>query len=496
MLGEVEVVQLRLIYISFIILIGGPHILGAEESFSRVSIADNYHLLNRQEKDHLHLLILKLLNKRTKEQKFEKKKYQELFTHNPIEFLDFFIVKSYANTEAAVDRCNFGGWISTLDNMNQCEPPWRRSVRDNPRLLVFGDTYTREYSCGGANLFRCNPLIFGLGEDGKGICASTDDSDSNESTNSCLSIFLNSEGATRAVIDNLEKNPDQLASYLAIVAETLHFCQINVLDFPYCDDLNATLLNISRLSVMCTDQQELLSYLPDIVTPFNLDELDSITNGLGTAAIKYAEDLTKRQQEIRLKNRTVYQEAISAYQQDSRLISTIQRIRDNSDKCIMDSCDGTRHSRSKPQGTSLAWCARYVKFAMYPPRGTDADSYGSFEEYPWGSDGVESGDWLKKDGFVNLMDIPEMSHLTPETAPIGSIIVYEKTAANRRNRYNVDGVNRGGPGQVEIKASENEYISDFINDEPTTVGGDRRAIGIYVQIPPEFESQIQEIPER
>gem|GEM_PF-5718528 len=62
-------VQLRLIYISFIILIGGPHILGAEESFSRVSIADNYHLLNRQEKDHLHLLILKLLNKRTKELK-------------------------------------------------------------------------------------------------------------------------------------------------------------------------------------------------------------------------------------------------------------------------------------------------------------------------------------------------------------------------------------------------------------------------------------------
>ena len=87
-----------------------------------------------------------------------------------------------------------------------------------------------------------------------------------------------------------------------------------------------------------------------------------------------------------------------------------------------------------------------------------------------------------------------MRHLTPETAPIGSFIVYDKPASKKR--YSVDGVNRGGPGHVEMRTAEDEYVSDFINEEPTTVGGERTPIGIYVKIPPEYKQKLKEVPQR
>ena len=86
-----------------------------------------------------------------------------------------------------------------------------------------------------------------------------------------------------------------------------------------------------------------------------------------------------------------------------------------------------------------------------------------------------------------------MSHLTPETAPPGAIIVYEKI--NSRRNSTVDGVRRGAPGHIEIKASANEYISDFINDEPTRIGGLRRPIAIYYQIPDSYKERLQEVPQ-
>lgn len=469
----------------------------ALENFSKEnSLGERYHLLNAGQKYSLHLRLLKVLSRRTRRTRFQEKKYNEVFTHNSTELINIFIDQAHASSdEDSSIRCNFGGWMSILNEQAECVPPWKKSVRSNPRLEVFGDTYTRDYSCGGGKLFRCNPVLFGPGEDGKGICATANDSDPSDSTNACMNSFLSEEGGIRKLIDDLQSDPEKLSSYLAIVTETLRFCQEEEESFLYCDQLTETLLNISGISITCENQESLKSYLPDIITPFNLEELDSITNGLGTAALEYAEELARRQKEVRLKNRAIYKEAIASYQQDQRIIDTIDRIRDNSDKCISDSCDGTRWSRSKPSGTSVAKCARYVKYAMFPP-GSSNEGFGTFSEYPWGTDAVESGAWLRDKGFVNLMDIPEMSHLTPETAPVGSILVYDKPSANRRNRYVVDGVNRGGPGHIEIKASENEYISDFINDEPTTIGGERRPIGIYVQIPSEFSARLQEVPVR
>lgn len=61
----------------------------------------------------------------------------------------------------------------------------------------------------------------------------------------------------------------------------------------------------------------------------------------------------------------------------------------------------------------------------------------------------EAKEKLKEFGFINLLDFPENQQMhDPLTAPIGAIIVYW------------DGVSNN-PGHVELKANDDEWISDF-----------------------------------
>ncbi|MBC97529.1 MAG: hypothetical protein CME63_07250 [Halobacteriovoraceae bacterium] len=458
-----------------------------------------YDDLTFKEKTEFHHTLMKVLEIQTKSTKYSDPKInvllEKISQHNfsgPDSFIDLFLPSTFANDPTLY--CHFGGWMATMDNDENCMLPWSRWVRGDAEMETFGATY--EHSCGGANLFRCNPLIFGPGEDGKGICTTTDDSDPNLSTSSCLEDFMQTPDALENKVNELQEDPQALAQYLAITAETMRLCEVRARKFSYCNDLLHLLESTSKAAVTCEAHDSLVSLLPNIVTPFNEDELNEITHGLGAEAIRYARELEERQERISRENREVLEEALAGAAQESTMAATIERIRNNASKCLRGLCKGTEYSSSKPATKSIAKCAAYVKHAIYPYPSESGERYANFSEYPWGrdaDDAVEGGNWLKDHGFENILDYPEMSHLTPETAPPGAIIVYEKI--NSRRNSTVDGVRRGAPGHIEIKASANEYISDFINDEPTRIGGLRRPIAIYYQIPDSYKERLQEVPQ-
>ncbi len=456
----------------------------------RVDIA--YGQLSLGERKEFHFNLMKVLEQKAKKTKYEQEKINVYLTQNNFYLLENLFNSAYATIEDPTIFCNFGGWMTNIKN-GKCVAPWSRSVRDNPEMEIFGEGYKN--SCGGANLFRCNPIIFGPGDDGKGICTTTDDSDPNLATSSCIDDFLKDHVAGMDHLISLQEDPKKLSAYIAIAAESMRSCEVSSTNFDYCKNLTWIMENTTKTVVQCMDVQNLISFLPDVITPFNQDEIDKITNGLGTKAVEYLEELEKKQEEARLFNRGILEQAITASVEDERMKDTITRIRDNTTECLRGLCKGTRYSKSKPKTKSIAKCAAYVKHALYPYPAEEGKRFANFSEYPWGKnadDAVEGGRWLKKLGFENILDYPEMAHLTPETAPPGAIIVYEKIRSGRTTT--VDGVRRGAPGHIEIKASENEYISDFINDEPTRVGGMRRPIGIYYQIPDEYKKQLKEVP--
>jgi len=452
-----------------------------------------YHQLSFERKKDFHQALMKVMERRTLGTRFRDSIIEERLTSSVMKSWDFWISTAHADVENAEIFCNFGGWISEFDDEGECLAPWSSKVRENSVLSVYGPVYNGEFSCGGAKLFRCNPIIFGQGPrdgDGKGFCATADDRDPRDSTTACIELYEGG-GDVETHINELKEDPEKLANYLGIASEVLRFCQKSFDDFPYCDQLTTNILNTSGQLVSCENRDSLLPFMPDIVTPFNLDELDSIAKGLGSKTKLYLEELRKKQIAAVEKNKEVLNEAIESYSVDPRTSATLERLRNNSKKCLIDSCKGTRHKNSKPSSKSVAFCARYVKFALFPYG--EENAFGEWADYPWSTDAVESGAWLKEMGFTNLMARPEMSQLTPENAPKGAIIVYEDVSTRRY--YNVDGQKRGGPGHIEIKGESDEYMSDFINDEPTRIGGLRKPIGIYIKIKPKFEEAMVEVPE-
>lgn len=82
---------------------------------------------------------------------------------------------------------------------------------------------------------------------------------------------------------------------------------------------------------------------------------------------------------------------------------------------------------------------------------------------------ANAGRHLVASGFKNIATNTPLSSLDRVHAPVGSIIVYEG----------------GQYGHIEVKASANEYISDYNSaTDPfftTPPGQNRRIIGIYVK---------------
>ncbi|MGI4993997.1 hypothetical protein ACRXCV_15265 [Halobacteriovorax sp. GFR7] len=73
--------------------------------------------------------------------------------------MDMLIPTACAEGQDCNNMCYFGGWASTRKG-SYCQAPWKVSGLDKVKS-VDSEVYTNNYSCGGKNLFRCNPKIFG-----------------------------------------------------------------------------------------------------------------------------------------------------------------------------------------------------------------------------------------------------------------------------------------------------------------------------------------------
>lgn len=73
--------------------------------------------------------------------------------------------KAYAHSG---EVCLYGGWPSFMSQSGKCVAPWNHS--QNSSLMNYGPTYGQNHFCGGKDLFRCNPILFGPGRDGRGHC--------------------------------------------------------------------------------------------------------------------------------------------------------------------------------------------------------------------------------------------------------------------------------------------------------------------------------------
>jgi len=403
----------------------------------------------------------------------------------------FLSLAVYANDDNEVDTvpmCNYGGWMSFFDKEGNCLPPWKSIVREDDGIADYGHPYTSKYSCGANGLFRCNPLVFGPGESGKGHCVSTNDKDPNAATKACLEKM--DFEARQDHIQRLSENPEAHAKYIGVAAETIRFCKKS--DAEYCDELESILTKSTKQLATCTDKTKLYQYLPYVVTPVNQNEINQIANNLVPGFEAYLEDLERRREEAIAHNEKVYEDALKAYTESSKTQTMIKTLKENTTKCLEKSCfqkDGKTKKRTvyydkktkkykKSAKKSMAYCFRYVKYGM-----VGKDNYSDVKDDVPGKYAVHAGRSLERRGFTNVLDNPAFQGMTPQTAPIGAIIVYKRKGASQ-----------GRPGHIEVRTAEKEYTSDFINSRPTTVGGTRIPIGIYMKLPDDLDKKLMEVP--
>jgi hypothetical protein len=141
-----------------------------------------------------------------------------------------------------------------------------------------------------------------------------------------------------------------------------------------------------------------------------------------------------------------------------------QRLRDDytsrfcPDRTSLPSISGCRGPGTKRRTDSIRWCARYVRFILHDCEVLPENSIARHAE--------NAGPALERQGFRRL------STLDPDSAPLGSIIVYGGTCpASPRG---------ADPGHIEIKTGPSEYTSDYIaNVARSEQTGCRRVTGIY-----------------
>jgi len=148
----------------------------------------------------------------------------------------------------------------------------------------------------------------------------------------------------------------------------------------------------------------------------------------------------------------------------SEHLSCYQRLRDNytsrycPDRRSLPSIRGCSGMGTKRRTDSLGWCARYVRFILNDCGVLPENSIARLAE--------NAGPALERQGFRRL------STLSPDRAPLGSIIVYSGTCPARPR--NAD------PGHIEIKTGPSEYTSDYVGTAArSTQTSCRRVTGIY-----------------
>ena len=429
-----------------------------------------------------HKTYLKVLAYRSINQKYENKLIREDFSTNYFQNLDRYLKMFLIEDLIASSNemyCTFAGWMSKLDKDKNCIPPWSRNIRADQDFKKFGPVYSKEFSCGKRNYIRCNPIVFGVEyTNSRGKCIKVkNEKDPNEIMLSCINEH---EEDVDGYVKRLQKDPKLLVKYLANLAETLRYCKEHEGRVSYCAEFNSIISRVTDKVISCFKNKELYKYLPNLITPLNIEEMDTVSNNLGSSYYKAREDLELKQEKVMSQNRFLYDRAINDYSKSKGVDDAIKTINKKCSMCLGDSCNIIGNPKRKRCNKSVKRCLRYIKHALVETYG---GSMVKAENYPHSAKyAVDSPRFLKKVGFINLMDLPEFSNLTPGTAPIGAVLVY-------KNAFTPN----GRSGHIEIKMDENQYGSDHIKSKPINERiPSRKPIGIYVKIGD--IKGIQEIP--
>lgn len=197
-------------------------------------------------------------------------------------------------------------------------------------------------------------------------------------------------------------------------------------------------------------------------TPYR-DEQQKITTQATQKIVSTIDQLKPKtdcsSKSIASENLTPIEKRIKQYSEDPRVALMIKKAQDGTH--IRRDRNRNIISRNKNPNISSHHCYMHVKIAM-----------DDFVTVPMVKiPAKEAGPELKANGFVNLMEDPEMRSKirAPSDAPYGAILVYAGK----------------GAGHIEIKG-KNEYVSDYTSDVPVT-GGDymsgnrRQLIGVYIK---------------
>ena len=136
-------------------------------------------------------------------------------------FLDILDNKLHA---ADGDTCFFGGWESR-EMSGKCKAPWK---------------YGSDYTPCGDGMFRCNPLLFGKGQDGHGSCLKTEGSYQNL-TSKCDN---QTQSDLNSTLQHFSQNPKKLQE---IVISIKNYCS-NKKDTEACKGLESRLSKIKKRS--------------------------------------------------------------------------------------------------------------------------------------------------------------------------------------------------------------------------------------------------------
>lgn len=406
---------------------------------------------------------------------------------------------SEANAALGIDgKCFFGGWL-TKQTPNWCNEPWKHT--SDPQAKELGPTYSSNRYCGGKNLFRCNPVLFGMPKEPKpslgknperGICIKIDSYD--HVTAMCA------KEATKYLdeyINVLSKDSKKLEEFLNHTTEILRYCDKDKLN--YCDELRAYLEKVTKRAEGCAKARA-EALLPKVVPPLNNKELQAVTEILEgkkdpvvievkdpvVVEVKEPEPVVVVKEEpkvivtspetdqVRPKERPEIDPMdlkIFAYSTDPKTKAMIDRMR----SIYTRNCNA-RGCRGKKGNVPGGSCWRYVKHGLM--KGGYADDYLEKEgmTYPYTATasaknaGAEFFE-RKEVGFTNLLKTDKYKDLSSADAPVGAVLVYSG----------------GKHGHVEVKASYDEYISDYRAGVPTDISSPYRAktrklVGIYVKI--------------
>lgn len=417
---------------------------------------------NKSEFAKLHLRIVEITTLREKQIPLPREIIPEgkVSAANPYQKLIDILFIDRAHAEAREGKCTFGGWASYTVN-GTCKAPW--NYAEDYELKEIGPTYSKDFYCGSKNLFRCNPVLFGPGgADGKGHCIELE---SGGYENLSLNCFEKSKETPEDLFELYRNNPNFRMAYLNLVEETMNFC-LEATDYDACRALIASVQ--SAKNFVCNDQtlNQLLGSerFMELETIWGSVEGEIIQNkgrarALGERVTSYVEQHPL--EPIRSENyREVSGSDFDNYSNSPQVRKMIETLRRNTRMKCGQSLSSCSPRSSSKVNKSLAKCWRYVKLGLI---GGDLSN-----DYIGSEFAVHAGKHLKRRGFVNLLDDPKYSRMTPNSAPPGAVIVYRKAGSYT-------------PGHIEVKSDDGTFISDFESNSPISDYNPRRhVVGIYI----------------